>query len=192
MELIFATHNPNKVIEVREILKSTPYTVRSLEDIGYNDEIIEDGATLEANAWIKARTIHKATGLNIVADDTGLEVFTLSGAPGVYSARYAGAKKDSNANMNKLLGALKDQENRSAQFRTAVACIIENQEYQCEGTVQGMIIEEKRGGNGFGYDPIFMPEGYLQTFGELSDSIKNSISHRARAFHALRDILNKV
>ena len=189
MKLVFATHNPNKAKEVATVLKKTDWQIVTLDDIGFHEEIIEDGATLKENAWIKAETIYKLTGENVVSDDTGLEVDALNGLPGVHSARYAGPKRSSEDNMNKLLLALDQHHNRAAQFRTVVACIVNGERHECEGIVRGHIAKEKTGVGGFGYDPIFIPEGYDESFGALDASVKNSISHRARAFLNCRDLL---
>ncbi|MFT6808435.1 MAG: XTP/dITP diphosphohydrolase [Saprospiraceae bacterium] len=189
MRLVFATHNPNKAKEVSVVLKDTGWQIVTLEDIGFHEEIIEDGATLKENAWIKAETIYKLIGENVISDDTGLEVDALKGAPGVHSARYAGSQRSSEDNMNMLLLALDGHSNRSAQFRTVVACIVNGERHECEGVVRGHIAKEKTGAGGFGYDPIFIPEGYKESFGVLDASIKNSISHRARVFLNCRNLL---
>jgi len=189
MRLVFATHNKNKAKEVADVLRDTGWQIVTLEDIGFHDEIVENGTTLKENAWIKANTIHRLTGENVIADDTGLEVDSLNGIPGVYSARYAGPQRNSQDNIDKLLSALKDKEDRSAQFRTIVACVINGKKIECEGIVRGKIAKEKTGDGGFGYDPIFIPDGYKESFGVLDPSIKNSISHRARAFINCRDLL---
>ena len=157
----------------------------SLKDIQCNADIPETADTLEGNARQKAQYIYNNYGMDCFADDTGLEVEALNGAPGVFSARYAGDGHDSEANMQKLLQELEGKENRKAQFRTAICLIMEGQEYLFEGIVKGKIIEEKRGGSGFGYDPVFVPEGYDLTFAELGNDIKNTISHRARAVEKL-------
>jgi len=192
MRLVFATHNKNKAKEVAEVLKDTGWQIVTLEEIGFHDDIVEDGATLEENAWIKADTIHRLTGENVIADDTGLEVDSLNGIPGVHSARYAGLQRDSDDNMAKLIDALSKKSDRSAQFRTIVACIINGDKLECEGIVRGTIATKKTGEGGFGYDPIFIPEGYSESFAVLDPSIKNSISHRARAFINCRDLLTSL
>ena len=163
----------------------------SLKDIRCNADIPETADTLEGNARQKAQYIYNNYGMDCFADDTGLEVEALNGAPGVFSARYAGDGHDSEANMQKLLQELEGKENRKAQFRTAICLIMEGQEYLFEGIVKGKIIEEKRGGAGFGYDPVFVPEGYDLTFAELGNDIKNTISHRARAVEKLCTFLKK-
>lgn len=183
-KLVVATNNAHKLEEIAAIL-SDEMELLSLKDIQCFDDIPETADTLEGNARQKAEYIYRNYGMDCFADDTGLEVEALNGAPGVFSARYAGDNHDSEANMQKLLQELKGKENRKAQFRTAICLIMEGKEYQFEGIVKGEIIEEKRGGAGFGYDPIFIPEGYDLTFAELGNDIKNTISHRARAVEAL-------
>lgn len=189
MEFIFATHNDNKVKEVLSILANENITLRSLKSIGYTTDIEETGTTLDENAWIKTNYLYNEMGGNIIAEDTGLEVDALDGAPGVYSARYAGPQKDANDNMDKLLEALADKADRGAQFRTVVAMRIGEECYTFEGIVRGVIASERMGDGGFGYDPIFIPEGYDQSFGQLSAETKNDISHRGRAFQQVRDFL---
>lgn len=179
-ELIFATHNQNKTEEIRAILPQ--YKVLSLADIKYTDEIDETGTTLRANALIKAQTIFDALGKPCFADDTGLEVHALGGAPGVYSARYAGVPSNAENNMAKLLQELAGAEDRSAAFKTVIAFIDEGgHPHFFEGTVEGDIVFEKAGDKGFGYDPLFRPAGYEQTFAEMTPIQKNEISHRSRA-----------
>lgn len=194
MKIVFATNNKNKLSEIRSILGDS-IEVLSLADIDCHADIPETGATLEANAMQKADYIYDHYGLNVFADDTGLEVDALGGAPGVYSARYAGGKgHDSEANMTKLLAELGDNSNRRARFRTVIA-LIEKQpdgtilKKEFEGIVNGTIIRERRGGEGFGYDPVFEPEGYDKTFAELGPEVKNHISHRARAVAKLAEYL---
>ena len=183
-KLVVATNNAHKLEEIAAIL-GDEMELLSLKDINCHAEIPETADTLEGNARQKAMYIYENYGMDCFADDTGLEVEALNGAPGVFSARYAGDGHDSEANMQKLLKELKGNENRKAQFRTAICLIMEGKEYLFEGIVKGAIIEEKRGGAGFGYDPIFVPEGYDQTFAELGNDIKNTISHRARAVEKL-------
>lgn len=197
MKIVFATNNKHKLEEIRSILGSR-VEVLSLADINCHDDIPETGTTLEANAMQKAEYIAKKYGMSVFADDTGLEVDALNGAPGVYSARYAGGDgHDSEANMTKLLAELGENNNRNARFRTVIALIITDDNgktttvKQFEGIVNGTIIRERRGGEGFGYDPIFQPEGYNETFAELGNDIKNTISHRARAVAKLAEYLNK-
>ena len=183
-KLVVATNNAHKLEEISAIL-GDEMELFSLKDINCHADIPETADTLEGNARQKALYIYENYGMDCFADDTGLEVDALNGAPGVFSARYAGNGHDSEANMQKLLKELKGNENRKAQFRTAICLIMEGKEYLFEGIVKGAIIEEKRGGAGFGYDPIFVPEGYDQTFAELGNDIKNTISHRARAVEKL-------
>lgn len=189
MKLVFATNNRHKLQEVRDILGKR-VEVLSLKDIDCNDEIPETGTTLEENALIKARWVKEKYGYNCFADDTGLEVEALGGAPGVYSARYAGEECDSQANMLKLLENLTGKSNRNAQFRTVIALIIENKEILFDGVVKGVISEKKMGDAGFGYDPIFIPEGYGMSFAQMESTLKNSISHRYRATEKLNDYIN--
>ena len=189
-KLVVATNNAHKLEEIAAIL-GDEMELLSLKDIQCFDDIPETADTLEGNARQKAQYIYTNYGLNCFADDTGLEVEALNGAPGVYSARYAGDGHDSEANMQKLLHELEDKENRKAQFRTAICLILEGKEYLFEGIVKGEIIKEKRGKAGFGYDPIFVPEGHELTFAELGNDIKNTISHRARAVEKLCLFLKK-
>lgn len=188
--LVFATNNAHKLQEVSAILGDS-VELLSLNDIGCKADIPETADTLEGNALMKAHYIYDNYHVDCFADDTGLEVEALNGAPGVYSARYAGGDgHDSEANMNKLIEELKGKQNRKARFRTVIALIIDGKEYLFEGIVNGEIIEERRGGSGFGYDPIFIPEGYNETFAELGSEVKNQISHRARAVHKLCEFLS--
>ncbi|MBR3472629.1 MAG: non-canonical purine NTP diphosphatase [Prevotella sp.] len=181
MQIVFATNNAHKLSEIRQIL-GHKIEVLSLSDIGCHDDIPETGTTLEANALQKARYIRDKYGYDCFADDTGLEVDALGGEPGIYSARYAGGEgHDSEANMQKLLQKLDGEDNRAARFRTVIALLQGNEQKLFEGIVNGTITREKSGAEGFGYDPIFMPDGYDQTFAELGMDIKNRISHRARA-----------
>ena len=187
--LVFATNNAHKLDEVRKITKGLVHIV-SLADIDCHDDIPETADTLEGNALQKARYIKEHYGYDCFADDTGLEVKALGNAPGVYSARYAGDGHDSEANMRKLLHELEGVTQRQAQFRTAIALIWKGEEHLFEGIVKGSIIEQKRGASGFGYDPVFMPEGYEETFAEMGNAEKNKISHRARAVEKLCEYLN--
>lgn len=189
-KLVFATNNAHKLEEISSIL-GDKIELLSLKDIGCTADIPETADTLEGNAIQKAEYIHQHYGLDCFADDTGLEVEALGGAPGVYSARYAGNGHDSEANMQKLLQNLEGETNRKAQFRTAICLIMDGEQHLFEGICRGEIIHEKKGGAGFGYDPIFVPEGYNETFAELGNEIKNTISHRARAVQMLCDFLNK-
>jgi XTP/dITP diphosphohydrolase len=188
--LIFATNNKHKLDEVRKITSNLSI-IKSLADIDCADDIPETADTLDGNALMKARYIKEKYGTDCFADDTGLEVEALNNAPGVYSARYSGIAHDSEANMNKLLKELDGMTNRKARFRTVIALILDGKEYLFEGIVNGSILTEKRGEAGFGYDPLFVPEGYDKSFAELGDDIKNSISHRARAVKKLTDFLSE-
>ena len=180
--LIFATHNEHKTREIREKLGRDTFEVKSLKELDYHSDIPETGTTLEENAAIKAETIYRHYGEPCFADDTGLEVESLNGAPGVYSARYAGENATFEDNVNKLLSALKGQEDRRARFRTVIAfCDKNGHTHYFDGTVEGVINEDKSGQGGFGYDPIFQPSGYSQTFAEMPPELKNEISHRGRA-----------
>ena len=184
MKLVFATHNLHKLEEVKTLLHST-ITLLSLDDINYKDEIEENETTIEGNALIKARTIFNSMQGNCFADDSGLLVDALNGEPGVYSARYAGNQKNGDDNMNKLLTQLKGVHNRKAHFKTVLALILDEKEYLFEGIVHGVIAHEKKGTQGFGYDPIFIPDGYSKTFAELTSSEKSTISHRSIALKKL-------
>ena len=188
--LVFATNNLHKLEEVRDILGGS-FRIASLKEIECTDNIPETADTLEGNALQKARYVKDKFGYDCFADDTGLEVEALGGAPGVFSARYAGPGHDSEANMQKLLKELEGKTNRQAQFRTVVALILEGREYTFEGIVRGTILTECRGTAGFGYDPVFVPEGYAETFAEMGSEEKNRISHRARAVQKLADFLHK-
>ena len=187
--IVFATNNLHKLEEVRAIV-SGEISIISLSDIGCHDDIPETADTLEGNALQKAKYVKERFGYDCFADDTGLEVEVLNGEPGVRSARYAGDAHDSNANMDKLLCALENQQNRKARFRTVIALIMSGKEEYFEGIVNGCIIEERRGNTGFGYDPVFMPDGYNETFAELGADIKNKISHRAIAARKFAERLN--
>ena len=190
-KLVFATNNAHKLEEIRSMLGDR-IEISSLADIHCQADIPETADTLEGNARQKAMYIYENYGLDCFADDTGLEVEALGGAPGVYSARYAGGEgHDSQANMNKLLKEMEEKNNRKAQFRTIISLIEKGEEKQFEGIVKGEIIREKKGESGFGYDPVFQPEGYHETFAELGNEIKNKISHRARAVKALCEYLLK-
>ena len=184
MQLVFATHNNNKLKEV-QVLFPEEIELLSLEDIGCFDEIPETASHLEGNAIIKANFVTENYGYPCFADDTGLLVDALDGAPGVYSARYAGEQKNADDNMDKLLLQLKDRSNRSAHFKTVIALNLNNEQILFKGIVQGEITTVKQGKKGFGYDPIFKPNGYDQTFAELPLSVKNEISHRAKALQQL-------
>lgn len=185
MKLVFATNNAHKLEEIRKITAGSGIEIVCLADINCHDDIPETADTLEGNALQKARYIREHYGYDCFADDTGLEVEALDNAPGVYSARYAGPGHDSEANMNKLLHEMEGKENRKARFRTVIALIWGGKEYLFEGIINGTITEQKRGNSGFGYDPIFQPEKYNQTFAEMGNDIKNNISHRALAVKEL-------
>lgn len=184
MKLVFATHNPNKLHEV-QLLMPKHITLLSLDDIGCTEEIPETSETLKGNAKLKADYVTKHYGMPCFADDTGLLVNVLNGEPGVYSSRYAGGQKNADDNMNKLLEALKGEENRFAHFKTVIALNLLHESHFFEGIVEGNITIEKLGKGGFGYDPIFRPEGYQETFAQLSIETKNKISHRGRALQKL-------
>lgn len=204
MKIVFATNNPNKLQEIRDILGER-FEIVSLQDIGCHEDIPETGETLQENALLKAKYVAEHYGLDCFADDTGLEVEALHGAPGVHSARYAeGTDHNSEANMQKLLHELQDKENRKARFRTVIALLqhpknqqkenVENtfaapEIHYFEGRIDGIIAKEKRGNAGFGYDPLFIPNGYQQSFAELGETIKNQISHRAQAVEKLAEYL---
>lgn len=192
MKLVFATNNKHKLDEVRKITSRHPVEIVSLAEINCFDDIPETADTLEGNALQKAHYIQEKFGLNCFADDTGLEVEALNNAPGVYSARYAGPGHDSEANMKKLLYEMEGKENRKARFRTVIALVWNGKTYTFDGIVNGTITTTKRGENGFGYDPIFIPEGYEQTFAELGNDIKNQISHRAKAVEKLDEFLTQL
>ena len=189
-DIVFATNNKNKLKEMREIMDGL-YHVMSLEEIGCHEEIIEDADTIQGNAKIKADFITNRYQIDCFADDTGLEVEALNGAPGVYSARYAGEHCSYQDNVNKMLNALDGVENRKAVFRTVIALNLEGETYYFEGRCEGQITKEQRGSEGFGYDPIFQPDGFDETFAELGMDVKNSISHRGRATQKLIEFLQK-
>lgn len=189
-KIVFATNNKHKLDEICEILGAR-FDVVSLKDIGCDVDIPETGDTLEENALMKAEYVKQHFGMDCFADDTGLEVEALDGAPGVHSARYAeGTDHDSNANMEKLLRELGNNNNRKARFRTVIALLLNGETHRFEGIVNGRIAFEKHGTEGFGYDPIFVPDGYQHSFAELGMDVKNHISHRARAVARLADFLN--
>lgn len=190
-KLIFATHNQNKSDEVSRMIGDL-YDVIDLSQTGIDEDIPETGNTLEANARIKARYVYDRTGQNVFADDTGLEVEALNGKPGVITARYAGPECDSVKNMHKLLDDLANEDNRRAQFRTVICLKIGESEYLFEGVVKGTITRHFQGNEGFGYDPIFMPDGYNQTFAEMPMEEKNKISHRGLAVEKLVSFLRKI
>jgi XTP/dITP diphosphohydrolase len=191
MKLIFATHNQHKVEELKKLVPAS-ISILSLADINCHHDIKETGTTLEENAEIKANFIKYKYGLDCFADDSGLEIESLQGAPGVYSARYGGEGKNSEDNIHKVWEELKGKTNTKAQFRTVIASSFGNTIKRFEGIVKGDIIFEKRGAGGFGYDPIFIPEGFAKTFAELGDLVKNRISHRALATQLFLKELNQL
>ena len=188
MELVFATNNKHKLDELQAIL-GDQFKLLSLKDIGCTEDIPEDKPTLEGNATQKSRFVFNKYGYNCFADDTGLEIEALNGEPGVYSARYAGEERSAEANMNKVLQKLAKIKNKKARFRTVISLIINGTENQFEGIVEGEIVLEKKGASGFGYDPIFKPDGYRKTFAEMNLAEKNKISHRGRAVQKLIQFL---
>jgi XTP/dITP diphosphohydrolase len=187
-KIVFATNNLHKLQEVREILGKSRNVV-SLQDISCLEDIPETADTLEGNALMKARYVKKHYNYDCFADDTGLEIFALDNAPGVYSARYAGESKDSEANIRKVLNELKGKPDRSARFRTVIALLLGDREILIDGIIEGQIVESPRGDTGFGYDPVFVPAGYSETFAEMGNNIKNTISHRALAVEKLKNYL---
>jgi XTP/dITP diphosphohydrolase len=189
MELVFATNNQHKLTEIKNLLNKQ-FIVRSLEDIGCREEIPEEQSTLEGNALQKAQFVYSHYGLNCFADDTGLEVEALGGHPGVFSARYAGPGKNSDDNIRKLLDQLSEIKNRNARFRTVIALVIDGKEILFEGIAEGTILYQKKGENGFGYDPVFCPNGSTCSFAEMDLDTKNKISHRGIAFEKLVHFLN--
>ena len=190
MQLVFASNNVNKIKEIQILLPNT-IELLSLSDIGCYEEIPETAATIEGNAILKADYITQKYGHNCFADDTGLEVEALNGEPGVYSARYAGEQKNADDNMDKLLENLEGKTNRNAQFKTVIALNLNGKQHLFNGIVKGTIINDKLGNQGFGYDPIFQPEGYQHTFAQLSLQEKATISHRGLATKQLLDFLKK-
>lgn len=187
-KLIFATHNPNKLAEIKREVNSVE--VIGLKEMGIHEDIAETGTTLEENALIKSQYIYQKTGLSCFADDTGLEVDTLDGKPGVYSARYAGEHATAEENMLKLLSEMEGQKNRNAHFRTVISLILNGKEYYFEGQVEGEILHQKTGVDGFGYDPIFKPIGFDQSFAQMTMALKNEISHRGVAVKKLIHFLS--
>ena len=191
MKLVFATHNKHKLSEVQRMLPQG-LTLLTLDEIGCFEDIPETSTTIEGNAIQKAQYIKERYGYDTFADDTGLEVAALNNAPGVYSARYAGEAKDNQANINLLLANLKDKPNRQAQFKTIFALCLGEELYTFEGIVRGEITYERKGTGGFGYDAVFLPEDYKETFAQMSADEKNRISHRGRALQQLSAFLRKV
>ena len=188
MILVFASNNEHKIREINSLLGDS-FKLLSLNDVNIREDIPEEEPLIEGNALSKARYVFNSTGMDVFADDTGLEISALNGLPGVHSARFAGENKDSSANIEKVLALLDTEENRKARFRTVIALILDKKEYLFEGIVDGTIIHQKRGSEGFGYDPIFVPDGKTCTFAEMKLAEKNTISHRARAFEKLRQFL---
>ena len=190
MELIIASQNQNKLVEFKKIL-GDKINLFSLSDIGLNQEIPENEKTIKKNAMFKAKFVNTQTGKNVFADDTGLEIDSLNGEPGVYSARYSGVERNSDKNIELVLTKLKNKANRNSRFKTIISLIIDGKSVNFEGVVEGKITEEKRGSNGFGYDPIFQPNGYASTFGEMSLKEKNKISHRSIAINKMVQYLKE-
>ena len=191
MKIVFATNNAHKLSEVAQVV-GEKFELVTLRECGITEDIPENEPTLEGNALAKARYVYSRTGLNCFADDTGLEVDALGGEPGVRSARYATDGHDDEANKRLLLERMQGVENRAAQFRTAVALIMDGEEYLFEGIVRGDIATEEHGEGGFGYDPLFFPEGGAKTFAEMSAEAKNEISHRSRAVRKLAEFLQNI
>ncbi|PDH45553.1 MAG: non-canonical purine NTP pyrophosphatase [Bacteroidetes bacterium MED-G21] len=191
MKIVFATNNPNKLKEIQTLIPKE-IEIISLKEIGCTEDIPETGDTLEANAFQKVHYIKENYNYDCFADDTGLEIDTLNGAPGVYSARYAGPEKSAEANIEKILNELQGKENRSAKFRTAIALTLNNEEHLFEGEINGHISKVKQGNEGFGYDPIFMPENEKRSFAQMSMEEKGTISHRGRAVKKLVAYLNNL
>ncbi|MEJ2585470.1 MAG: non-canonical purine NTP diphosphatase [Robiginitalea sp.] len=189
-DIVFATHNPNKLKEIRQMLP-TGLQVLSLDDIGCTEEIAETATTLEGNARLKASHVFEQYGYDCFADDTGLEVTALDGAPGVFSARFAGPGANSEANTQKLLGLLEDKADRKARFRTVITLVLDGVYHVFEGEVEGDILRHPTGSGGFGYDPVFRPKGYDCSFAEMPLQEKNRISHRGRAFRDLSAFMRK-
>jgi len=190
MKLVFATHNQNKIKEIAPLLPDS-FNLVSLDDLGCHEEIPETGKTLEENALLKAAYVKNHYGLHCFSDDSGLEVAALGGAPGVYSARYAGDAKNNSQNIQKLLREMEQIKNREAQFRTVIALILDDKTYTFEGVVKGIILNQPQGSGGFGYDPIFQPVGYSDSFGILPAAVKNKMSHRAVAVSKMLDFLSR-
>ena len=190
MELIIASQNQNKLVEFKKIL-GDKINLFSLSDIGLNQEIPENEKTIKKNAMFKAKFVNIQTGKNVFADDTGLEIDSLNGEPGVYSARYSGVERNSDKNIELVLTKLKNKSNRNSRFKTIISLILDGKSVYFEGVVEGKITEEKRGSNGFGYDPIFQPNGYASTFGEMSLNEKNKISHRSIAINKMVQYLKE-
>ena len=189
INLIFATSNQNKVLEIQKILPKK-FKIKSLKDLNYFEDVPENETTIEGNAIFKAKYIYEKFNINVFADDTGLEVEALNGEPGVHSARYAGTTRNSEKNIKKLLKNLKNIKNRNARFKTAIALIIDNKLHIFSGIIEGYILDSPKGNNGFGYDPIFCPNGFDKSFAELTLKEKNLISHRSLAMKKLIDFIS--
>jgi XTP/dITP diphosphohydrolase len=190
MEFVLATTNAHKLAEIRKMMPDG-FKISSLTDVNFNEEIIEDGVSFEENALIKARAVHRYTGMNCFADDSGLEVDALNGEPGIYSARYAGPAAEDPDNLRLVLDRMAGKKDRKARFVAAIALIINGEEHTFNGVIEGSLALEPLGSNGFGYDPAFIPEGYEQTFGQLSATIKQELSHRAKAVNEMIRFLLK-
>lgn len=191
MKLVFATNNENKIREIRSVLGNS-FSIETLQEAGIDIDIPEPHNTLEANATEKSDTIYTITGKDCFSEDTGLEILALNGAPGVLSARYAGEQKSADDNIAKVLKEMEGKEDRRASFRTVISLIMDNEEFLFEGICPGTILHERRGSKGFGYDPIFVPDGATQTFAEMDLETKNQYSHRAKAFHKLVAFLKEI
>ena len=189
INLIFATSNQNKVLEIQKILPKK-FNIKSLKDLNYFEDVPENETTIEGNAIFKSKYIYEKFNINVFADDTGLEVEALNGEPGVHSARYAGTTRNSEKNIKKLLKNLKNIKNRNARFKTVIALIIDNKLHIFSGIVEGYILDSPKGNNGFGYDPIFCPNGFDKSFAELTLKEKNLISHRSLAMKKLIDFIS--
>jgi len=190
-KFVFVSNNPNKINEIQNLVEGR-FIIVTPKDIGFMENIEENFPTIEGNARLKAFTIYSRYGIDCFADDTGLEVDALKGEPGVHSARYAGSSQNSSANIEKLLNRLENINERSARFRTVIALFLDHNEYYFEGIVNGRILEKLQGDNGFGYDPVFMPDGCDRSFAEMTISEKNKLSHRAIAIHKLVEFLKKI
>jgi XTP/dITP diphosphohydrolase len=191
IQLVMASQSEHKVGEIKSML-DPKYQLITMSEAGFEEDIVEDGVTLEENAWIKARTLNNVLHTNIFGEDTGLEVEALDGLPGVNTARFAGNERSDDKNIAKLLALLEDGTNRKARFRTIIALIYDEKEFTFEGIVNGTIALQKSGSHGFGYDPIFIPDGYDETFAVLPAEIKNKISHRAMAVQQMVELLNRL
>ncbi len=189
MELIFATHNEHKLLEVQDMLPA--HEIYSLDNIQFHSEIVEDGATFAENASIKAKTVFNKAQRAVFAEDSGLVIDALDGRPGIYSARYAGTGY-AHDNIEKVLHEMAGKENRKAHFKAVICLILKGEEYFFEGEIHGEILSNTLGSNGFGYDPIFRPDGYIESFAEMNEDLKNRISHRAIAVQKMREFLYRI